>query len=447
MGLSAEGGVRAEGRAHTASPRRSSREGRGSKRGDSPAPGVGRPKASKAGKPAQRVEKSKGPKREPEGTAAGTEELEEEGSGKPRSTVVNVDSVRDEEEEEEALGLLEREWQEEGVKRRRLGVCEWFLTAVALIVVVLSFPLSIWLCLKVVREYERAVILRLGHLLPGRPRGPGLFFHLPFLDVCQKVDIRLKMLKVPSHTVVTQDLVRTEMSAVCYYRVENVPLCLTSLSGVLAVLQGLAQAAGRDVLARHTFTQILLERKNIAHEIQVALDAVTSQWGIKVERAEIEEVCIPADLQNSVAAEAQARRIAQIKVIAAEGEKAACEALRASLDALSGSPAAIQLRLLQLLHTLRSEHSALVLTLPSDLLTLPANLSASPSPANHILTLPSDLSASHSPANHILTLPSDLSASPSPANHILTLPSDLSASLSPANHILTVKPHTDSPMM
>ncbi|XP_036375374.1 podocin [Megalops cyprinoides] len=377
-----------EGTARSASPRRSAKEGRGAKRDSSPASKGRRNKASKSGKRPENMGKKEGEKREPEGEAAKAEEPEQ-GAAKPHSTVVNVDSVRDGdrgEDTEESLGLLEQEWQGEGLKGRTPGVCEWLLTVVALLAVVLSFPLSIWLCLKIVREHERAVILRLGHLLPGKPKGPGLIFYLPFLDVCQKVDIRLKMLKVPSHTVVTKDLVSTELSAVCYYRIENVSLCFTSLSGVSTVLQGLVQASNREVLARHNFTQILLERKKIAQEIQVALDAVTSQWGIKVERAELEDVCIPPELQHSVAAEAQAKRIAQIKVIAAEGEKAACEALKASMDSLSGSPAAVQLRLLQLLHTLRTENPALVLTLPSDLLALPTDLSLSPSPANQTLT-------------------------------------------------------------
>ncbi|XP_035269352.1 podocin [Anguilla anguilla] len=396
MVLAVESFVSMDRKSSTASPRRSPREGRELKRDKSHASGGRHHKTSKAEKLPQKVRKNGEPNEEPEASAK-TEELQE-GSDKPHSTVVNVDSVRDtkgQEETEESLGLLEREWQEEGVKSRRPGVCEWLLTGLAILVVILSFPLSIWLCLKIVKEHERAVILRLGHLLPGKPRGPGLLFYLPLLDVCQNVDIRLKMLKVPSHTVVTKDLVSTELSAVCYYRIENVSLCFTSLSGVSAVLQGLVQASDREVLARHTFTQILLERKKIAQEIQVALDAVTCQWGIKVERAEIEDLCVPAELQHSVAAEAQAKRLAQIKVIAAEGEKAACEALKASMDSLSGSPAAVQLRILQLMHTLRTEHPALVLTLPSDLLTLPADLSAPPSPANHSLPADSITNDSH----------------------------------------------------
>ncbi|KAJ8277500.1 hypothetical protein GJAV_G00075850 [Gymnothorax javanicus] len=393
-----ESGGRMEGKPATASPRRTLKEGRGLKKSRSSSTGGRHHRASKAEGLPQKVGQKGEPKRGAEGASTEPEELER-GSEKPHSTVVNVDSVRDaerQEEAEESLGLLEREWQEEGLKRRRPGLCEWLLTGVAFLLIFLSFPLSIWMCLKIVREHERAVILRLGHLLPGRPRGPGLLFYIPLLDTCQKVDIRLKMLKVPSHTVVTKDLVSTELSMVCYYCIENVSLCLTSLSSISAVLQGLAQASDREVLARHSFSEILLERRKVAQEIQVVLDAVTCQWGIKVERTEIEELFIPPELQHSVTAEAQAKRLAQIKVIAAEGEKAACEALKASLDSLSGSPAAVQLRILQLLHVLRSEQPALVLTLPSDLLTLPADLPASPSLTNHSLPADGVTNDSHS---------------------------------------------------
>ncbi|XP_072516861.1 podocin [Salminus brasiliensis] len=294
------------------------------------------------------------------------------------STVVNVDSVRErtKEESEELLGLLESEWHEDALKPRNLGVCELLLTVAALATVIFFFPVSIWFCIKIVREHERAVVFRLGHLLQRKPRGPGLLFYLPFLDVCRKVDVRLKLLRVPSHTVVTQDLVCTEVSAVCYYRIENLSVCYSTLDEVPAVLQALVQVSVREVLAHHTFTHMLQNRSAMAQEIQVALDSIACRWGIKVERAEIEDVCLPPELQQNFAVEAEAKRQAQIKVIAAEGERAACEALKASIDSLSDSPLAVQLRLLQLLHTLRSDQPAVVLNLPSDLLCQTGQLSA-----------------------------------------------------------------------
>ncbi|KAL6469382.1 hypothetical protein MHYP_G00229060 [Metynnis hypsauchen] len=155
-------------------------------------------KSVKLQEPHRRKEKVKGEE-------SGEEDMnkdKKDGAVMSRSTVVNVDSVREraKEENEELLGLLESEWHEEALKPRNLGVCELLLTIVALATVIFFFPISIWFCIKIVREHERAVVFRLGHLLQRKPRGPGLLFYLPFLDVCQKVDIRLKMLQVPSHT-------------------------------------------------------------------------------------------------------------------------------------------------------------------------------------------------------------------------------------------------------
>uniref|UniRef100_W5LEY0 NPHS2 stomatin family member, podocin n=1 Tax=Astyanax mexicanus TaxID=7994 RepID=W5LEY0_ASTMX len=318
----------------------------------------------RAHKASRSVKLQEPPRRKEKTKRQGEEEGEERNDGAvvSSSTVVNVDSS---------------EWHEEALKPRNLGVCELLLTVAVLATVILFFPLSIWFCVKIVREHERAVVFRLGHLLQRKPRGPGLLFYLPFLDVCQKVDIRLKMLKVPSH-VVTQDLVCTEVSAVCYYRIENLTVCCSTLDGVPAVLQALVQVSVREVLAHHTFTHILQNRSTVAQEIQVQVLSWESVkcvccFGCR------EDVFLPPELQQNFAVEAEAKRRAQIKVIAAEGERAACEALKASIDSLSDSPLAVQLRLLQLLHTLRSDQPAVVLNLPSDLLSQNIQL---PDPAN-----------------------------------------------------------------
>ncbi|XP_076581946.1 podocin [Chaetodon auriga] len=283
--------------------------------------------------------------------------VEHEADVKVKSTVVDIDSVREDEVKEENLGLLEAAEQEDSLKRKNLGVFEWLLMVFVLALVLLFLPLSIWFCVKVVREHERAVIFRLGHLLRGRPRGPGLLFYLPLLDVCHKVDIRLKMLKVPPHTVVTKDLVRPELSAVCYYQIENVALCSAALSSLTTVLQTLVQAAVRDVLAQHTLSHVLLHRRKIGQKIQAAVDSVACRWGIRVERADIDELSFPAELQQSLAADAEAKRQNQAK--AAEGERDAWEGFRASLRLL---------------------HPALVLPLPPDLLSMTTDLSSLPPP-------------------------------------------------------------------
>ncbi|XP_028260219.1 podocin [Parambassis ranga] len=284
--------------------------------------------------------------------------VQQETKVKLKSTIVDIDSVRNDEVKEQTLGLLEAA-EQDGLKRKSLGIFEWLLMVFVLALVLLFLPVSIWFCVKVVREHERAVIFRLGHLLRERPRGPGLIFYLPLLDVCHKVDIRLKMLKVPPHMVVTKDLVRPELSAVCYYQIENVALCCAALSSLTSVLQCLVQAAVRDVLAQHTFSHILLHRRRIGEQIQAAVDSVACRWGIRVERADIDELSFPVELQQSLAAESEAKRQQQVKIKAAESELAAWDGLRASFRLL---------------------HPALVLPLPPDLLSLNSDLSSHPLP-------------------------------------------------------------------
>uniref|UniRef100_A0A5F5PHY7 NPHS2 stomatin family member, podocin n=1 Tax=Equus caballus TaxID=9796 RepID=A0A5F5PHY7_HORSE len=227
----------------------------------------------------------------------------------PAATVVDVDEVRGSGEEgTEVVALLESERPEEGTKSSSLGACEWLLVLTSLLFIIVTFPFSIWFCIKVVQEYERVIIFRLGHLLPGRAKGPGLFFFLPCLDTYHKVDLRLQTLEIPFH--------------------------------------------------------------------EVALDSVTCIWGIKVERTEIKDVRLPAGLQHSLAVEAEAQRQAKVRMIAAEGEKAASESLRMAAEILSGSPAAVQLRYLHTLQSLSTEKPpTVVLPLPCDLL----NFLSSPS--------------------------------------------------------------------
>uniref|UniRef100_A0A669Q5H1 Podocin n=2 Tax=Phasianus colchicus TaxID=9054 RepID=A0A669Q5H1_PHACC len=302
------------------------------------------------------------------------------------STVVDVDDVISD-EEMEAMMLLDSEHQEEGMKSPGLNICEWLLTILSFLFIIMTFPISVWFCMKVVREYERAIVFRLGHLLPGRARGPGLFFFLPCLDTYHKVDLRLKTLEIPFHQVVTKDMVTLEIDAVCYYRLENASLLLTTLTSISSAIQLLVQTTTKRLLAHRAFSELLLERKSISQEIKVALDAVTGCWGIKVERTEINNVQLPAEVQQSLAVEAEAQRQAKVRVIAAEGEKAASESLRMAAEILSSAPAAAQLRYLHALHSLAAEKpAAFILPLPLDPTNLVSPATRSPPGVSSVIT-------------------------------------------------------------
>ncbi|XP_007432544.1 podocin [Python bivittatus] len=287
------------------------------------------------------------------------------------STVVDVDDVVSFDEEMEVMALLESEKQEEGLKSSGLGICEWLLVILSLLLIIITFPISIWFCMKIVREYERAILFRFGRILHGRPRGPGLFFLLPCLDTYHKTDIRLKTLEIPFYEVITNDMAVLEINTVCYYRMENVTLLMTTLANISNAVQLLVQTTTKRLLAHQTFTNILMERKSISQEIKVAVDAITCQWGIKMELTEIKDIRLPAELQVSLSAQAEAQRHAKVRVIAAEGEKAASESLKMAAEILSHTPAAIQLRYLHTLQNLSSEKPpTIILPLPFDPLNL-----------------------------------------------------------------------------
>ncbi|XP_073449159.1 podocin [Aquarana catesbeiana] len=287
------------------------------------------------------------------------------------SAVVDVDDVLASDQETEVMALLESGQKDEALKPTSLRVCEVLLICCCLLLLILTFPLSIWFCVKIVREYERVIIFRLGRLLPGRARGPGLFFYLPCLDKCRKVDFRIKIFEVPFHQIVTKDLVTLEVDAVCYYRLENASLFVTTVSNISSALQLLIQSTTKRILAHKSFSDILLERRSIGEEVKVALDAVTCHWGIKVERTEIKDVKLPEEVKQTMAIESEAQRHAKVKILAAECEKTVSESLKIAAETLSGSPTAVQLRYLHTLQCMTSEKPATFLVpFPFDLMNL-----------------------------------------------------------------------------
>eukprot|EP00094_Tigriopus_californicus_P004179 TCALIF_04027-PA protein Name:"Similar to sto-2 Stomatin-2 (Caenorhabditis elegans)" AED:0.30 eAED:0.30 QI:0/0.28/0/1/1/1/8/0/359 len=228
-----------------------------------------------------------------------------------------------------------------------IGICGWLLTAVSWFIVIITLPFSLCVCFKVVQEYERAVIFRLGRLLDGGSKGPGIFFVLPCIESYQKVDLRTITLDVPPQEVLTRDSVTVSVDAVVYYRVSNATVSVANVENAHHSTRLLAQTTLRNILGTKNLHEILSDRESISASMQSALDEATEPWGIKVERVEIKDVRLPVQLQRAMAAEAEAAREARAKVIAAEGEQKASRALRDAADVITTSPSAIQLRYLQ----------------------------------------------------------------------------------------------------
>jgi len=251
-----------------------------------------------------------------------------------------------------------------------IGVCGWALTVLSLALVLITLPFSLTVCFKVVQEYERAVIFRLGRLLSGGSRGPGIFFILPCIENYSKVDLRTSVIDIPPQEVLTKDSVTVSVDAVVYYRVSNATVSVANVENAHHSTRLLAQTTLRNILGTKNLHEILSDRESISSSMQSVLDEATTAWGIKVERVEIKDARLPVQLQRAMAAEAEAAREARAKVIAAEGEQKASKALREASMVMAESSSALQLRYLQTLNSISAEkNSTIIFPLPMEMIS------------------------------------------------------------------------------
>ncbi|TFK07532.1 Stomatin-like protein 3 [Platysternon megacephalum] len=254
-------------------------------------------------------------------------------------------------------------------KKEGIGACGWILVSLSFLFVLITFPFSIWMCLKIVKEYERAVVFRLGRIVSKKAKGPGLIMVLPCTDVFARVDLRTVTSNIPLQEILTKDSVTTQVDGVVYYKIHSAVCSVANVTNVHLATNLLAQTTLRNVLGTQSLSQILSGREEIAHDIQSILDNATGKWGIQVARVEIKDVRIPMEMQRAMAAEAEATRDARAQIIAAEGERNASEALKQASMVLVESPSALQLRYLQTLTTLATEkNSTIVFPLPMNML-------------------------------------------------------------------------------
>ncbi|XP_053871210.1 stomatin-like protein 3 [Malaclemys terrapin pileata] len=254
-------------------------------------------------------------------------------------------------------------------KKEGIGACGWILVSLSFLFVLITFPFSIWMCLKIVKEYERAVVFRLGRIVSKKAKGPGLIMVLPCTDVFARVDLRTVTSNIPLQEILTKDSVTTQVDGVVYYKIHSAVCSVANVTDVHLATNLLAQTTLRNVLGTQSLSQILSGREEIAHNIQSILDNATGKWGIQVARVEIKDVRIPMEMQRAMAAEAEATRDARAQIIAAEGERNASEALKQASMVLVEAPSALQLRYLQTLTTLATEkNSTIVFPLPMNML-------------------------------------------------------------------------------
>ncbi len=236
------------------------------------------------------------------------------------------------------------------------------------VVVVLVFVASILIsAIKVVKEYERGVIFRLGRV-QGGPKGPGLFILLPFVDNMVKIDLRIVTMDVPPQDVITRDNVPARVNAVVYFRVVDPNKSVIEVENHVLATSQISQTTLRSVLGQKDLDGLLTNRDEINDELQRIIDDQTDPWGIKVSVVEVKDVEIPQQMQRAMARQAESERERRAKIIAAEGEYQASARLAQAADRLD-SPAALQLRLFQTMGEIASEqNSTIVLPVPVDLL-------------------------------------------------------------------------------
>jgi regulator of protease activity HflC (stomatin/prohibitin superfamily) len=221
--------------------------------------------------------------------------------------------------------------------------------------------------LKVLNEYERGVVFRLGRLM--RERGPGLTFIIPVIERWMRVDLRVNTLEIAAQDVITRDNISAKLSAVLYFRVIDAAKAVTEVADYRYASRELALTTLRATAGQHELDEILSQRDAISLTVQKIIDQHTEPWGIKVVLVELRNIDLPQDMQRAIARQAEAERDRRAKIIAAEGEFQAAQRLADAAQIMSNNPMTLQLRYLQTLAEIATEkNSTTIFPLPIDLL-------------------------------------------------------------------------------
>jgi regulator of protease activity HflC (stomatin/prohibitin superfamily) len=238
------------------------------------------------------------------------------------------------------------------------------LTSIAIIIVALALLAS---AVKITREYERGVVFRLGRLL--RAKGPGVIFLIPIVDRMVRIDLRVVTLDVPRQEMMTRDNVPVTVDAVMYFRVVNPEDAVVKVENFSKATFLLAQTTLRSILGQHELDELLSQRDRINLQLQQVIDEGSEPWGIKVTLVEVRDVVLPETMKRAMAKQAEVERERRAKVINAEGEFQAAEKLVMAGEKIATQPVALQLRFLQVLTEVATEHnSTTVFPVPIDLI-------------------------------------------------------------------------------
>jgi regulator of protease activity HflC (stomatin/prohibitin superfamily) len=239
---------------------------------------------------------------------------------------------------------------------------------VVLIVLGVLALVTVGASFKMVQQYQRGVVLRFGRLLPG-VREPGLRVLVPFVDQMTKVPVQTLVLDVPSQGTITRDNVTIGVDAVVYFRVVDPVRAAINVQDYMVATSQVSQTSLRSVIGRADLDTLLSDREAINAELRAVIDTPTEDWGIKIDRVEVKDISLPEGMRRSMSRQAEAERDRRARVISADGEFQASTKLAQAAEAMSATPGALQLRLLQTVHDVASEkNSTLVMPFPVELL-------------------------------------------------------------------------------
>ena len=240
---------------------------------------------------------------------------------------------------------------------------------IAVLIVLFVLLLVLAKGLRIVQEYERGVIFRLGRCVGAK--GPGLFFIIPGFDKMRKVNLQTQAVPVASQQVITKDTVTVAVDAVAYFRVKDPVASVIKIQNWFNAAQLVAQTSLRSIIGRHELDQLLGERDRINSELKTALDEQTEAWGVQVDLVEVRDVGLPEQMQRAMARQAEAERERRAKVIAADGEFEAAQKLGEAAETMSTNPGAMQLRTLQTMAEIATErNSTIIFPIPVEIISI-----------------------------------------------------------------------------
>lgn len=242
------------------------------------------------------------------------------------------------------------------------------LGSLAFVFIIIPIALVIVSCIRILSEYERGVVFRLGRVLTPA-KGPGIIFLIPIIDRIEKISIRTITMDIPPQDVMSGDSVTLKVNAVLNFRIVDPVKAIVNVENYLYATTQLAQTHLRSTLGEHTLDEVLKNREKINDTLQQKLDLNTDPWGIKVVGVEIKDVDLPSDMQRAMAKEAEAERERKAKIIAADGELQAATKLKEAADCMAGNSGALQLRYLQTVANMTNK-TTVVFPIPMDFFSI-----------------------------------------------------------------------------